>query len=256
MKIYTWWINMKRKNRQRALGLQDLLIHTWWCRKAMKYINKKKKTGFTMIEILVVLAIVGAVSTAVVVGFNGSQGRARDAQRKTDLSQIRSAFEEYFNDNNCYPPADILDNCNSQDMSPYIGKIPCDPISKQPYYYEPLANQCGGYRVYTLLEKTDDPAITTVGCHPTLGCGNGSGYNYGIAEGATVYNPDGIAPIPSPSPLASAGDPTPGSGNYACDPDGICNYYGDPGAAGCPVTFDQDNQCNNQCGKLSVRCAQ
>lgn len=48
----------------------------------------KNKKGFTLIEILVVLAIVGALATLGIVALGGARNKARDAKRMNDLNQI------------------------------------------------------------------------------------------------------------------------------------------------------------------------
>jgi prepilin-type N-terminal cleavage/methylation domain-containing protein len=64
---------------------------------------KKNQKGFTLIELLVVIAIIGLLSTLSVVALNSARARARDARRLSDIQQIQSALEMYYNDSNAYP---------------------------------------------------------------------------------------------------------------------------------------------------------
>ncbi len=57
-----------------------------------------QKKGFTLIELLVVIAIIGILSAIGLVSLNGAREKARDAQRKSDLSQIRTALVLYYDD--------------------------------------------------------------------------------------------------------------------------------------------------------------
>jgi len=62
-----------------------------------------KQKGFTLIELLVVIAIIGLLSTLAVVSLNNAREKSRDAKRMSDVKQIQSALELYFNDQNGYP---------------------------------------------------------------------------------------------------------------------------------------------------------
>ena len=61
------------------------------------------RKGFTLIELLVVIAIIGLLSTLAVVALNSARQKARDSKRVSDVKQIQTALELYFNDNDAYP---------------------------------------------------------------------------------------------------------------------------------------------------------
>ena len=61
------------------------------------------KKGFTLVELLVVIAIIGILSTLSVVSLNSARAKARDARRLSDIKQIRTALEMYFDSNMSYP---------------------------------------------------------------------------------------------------------------------------------------------------------
>lgn len=61
------------------------------------------RRGFTLIELLVVIAIIGLLSTLTIISLNTARARARDTDRLSDVKQIRTALELYYNDMNDYP---------------------------------------------------------------------------------------------------------------------------------------------------------
>jgi len=65
-------------------------------------IAKKKKKGFTLIELLVVIAIIGILASIVLVSLSGAKARAKDARIQSDMNQIRSTAEMFYNTNNNY----------------------------------------------------------------------------------------------------------------------------------------------------------
>lgn len=65
----------------------------------------QKNKGFTLVELLMVMAIVSILATIVLSSLRDAKDRALDAQIKSDLAQVRNALELYANENNfIYPP--------------------------------------------------------------------------------------------------------------------------------------------------------
>jgi prepilin-type N-terminal cleavage/methylation domain-containing protein len=65
--------------------------------------SKFLNTGFTLIEILVVVSIIGIITTVVLVSLNGAKDKATDVKSVTELDQLRKALELYRTDNGKYP---------------------------------------------------------------------------------------------------------------------------------------------------------
>lgn len=62
--------------------------------------NSKKEQGFTIIEVLIVLAIAGLILLIVFLAVPALQRNSRNTQRKDDIARIGSAVQEYVNNNN------------------------------------------------------------------------------------------------------------------------------------------------------------
>lgn len=115
----------------------------------MNKLGIKNLKGFTLVELLIVVGIIGILATLLMANFIGVRQRARDAQRKSDIRQIQSALELYRSDIGNYPAS--LSTCGSSltggtPASTYMQRIPCDP-SGSTYY------NSGSYR-YTRLSTT------------------------------------------------------------------------------------------------------
>jgi len=95
--------------------------------------NKKrqvlKQAGFTLIELMIVLSIMGILITIAQPTFRQSIVRAREAVLREDLFQIRDAIDQYYADNDKYPDQ-LTDLINQQDRTrSYLREIPKDPFT-------------------------------------------------------------------------------------------------------------------------------
>lgn len=66
-------------------------------------VSLKKQKGFTLVELLIVIIIIGILATLVIVTFTGVQAKARDSKRQTDIEAIDSHLEAFFAENSYYP---------------------------------------------------------------------------------------------------------------------------------------------------------
>jgi len=143
--------------------------------------------GFTLIEILIVLAILSLLILLAISAWKTQLIKARDARRKADLAKIKKVLEDYLNDEGCYPnPEKItIDGkiCNTS-FSPYLSTLPCDPINNNFYNYFYSYDQTETcktwYKIYARLENSKDPIISKVGCRD--GCGPSGNYNYWVSS--------------------------------------------------------------------------
>lgn len=87
----------------------------------------RKQRGFTLIELLVVIAIIGLLSTLAVVALNNARAKSRDARRISDVKQIQTALELYFNDANSYPEGVTAGNTIAFGGVTYMNSVPTNP---------------------------------------------------------------------------------------------------------------------------------
>ena len=73
----------------------------------------KNNLGFTLIELMIVMGIVGILSTISLFALQGTREGARDARRKSDLEAIRSALEIYRSDCHGYPAQATIDDVDN-----------------------------------------------------------------------------------------------------------------------------------------------
>jgi len=88
-----------------------------------------RSQGFTLIELMIVMAIMGVLLSIAAPNLKQAVIRAREAVLKEDLFQIREAIDQYYADNGKYP-AVLTDLINSQEKTKsYLRAIPKDPFT-------------------------------------------------------------------------------------------------------------------------------
>lgn len=132
------------------------------------------KKGFTLIELIIVVAIIGILASIVLVGLGGFRARGRDARRIADLKQVQNGLELYFARCGHYPgTANCASNAAAatwSDMSSAllnsglgVNQVPDDPITANNYGYCREAASTGRYVIGSVLEDVNNPALTQSG---------------------------------------------------------------------------------------------
>src|SRR6266550_9393504 len=93
---------------------------------AMRNRNRKRQRGFTLIELIVVVTIIGILAAVAIVNVRNAQKKAQEAALRDDLHELRKAIDDFYADKQRYP-SDL-----SELVPNYMRKIPSDPITKQP----------------------------------------------------------------------------------------------------------------------------
>lgn len=105
----------------------------------------KKQSGFTLLELLIVIVIIGILALLIIPNITSAPKKARDTQRKTDLKAIQKGLEEYFVSNNVYPAA--LTDLTAGNP-PILKAVPTDPKNSAPFTY--TYTPAGTNTTYTL----------------------------------------------------------------------------------------------------------
>src|SRR3989338_9469559 len=123
------------------------------------------KKGFTLLELVTVMAILAILAGILFGNFTSSLIKGRDSKRKQDLENVQKALEVYYFENNLYPTAAasltgglpwssaLVDN--QAVPKTFMQKLPIDPMSSTGYTY---VYQSDGtfYKLYSCLENDQD----------------------------------------------------------------------------------------------------
>ena len=64
---------------------------------------KLKQQGFTIVELLIVIVVIGILAALVITTFTGIQQKARNTERTTDIKALHGQLEAYYAQNGYYP---------------------------------------------------------------------------------------------------------------------------------------------------------
>lgn len=142
--------------------------------------------GFTVVELVIVITIIGILITLTSASLNNSIIGARDSERKTDIETIAVNLEKYYNSNGgTYPSTDLITNENIKNIFPDIDtkslsapgitnssltpaatKDTVSSLSKYSYIYQPfdesgelcksVSSECRRFILYCFLESSNE----------------------------------------------------------------------------------------------------
>lgn len=139
--------------------------------------SKLQQKGFTIIELLIVIVVIGILATITAVALGGANARARDAKRESDVKSLQTAIEAYYTieGSSSYPAeADMndatfrTDNFQGLDESVYqdpnaaddqLANTPTEgqyAYSATPAGCDRTTTACDGYTLTVTLEEGDE----------------------------------------------------------------------------------------------------
>lgn len=205
---------IRSKKTKQKLSCFQKKLQTW--RKLAKQIkrnicpkqNKKSKSkkhhqkrGFTLLETLIIITIIGILVAIGLTSYTNIQARARDTKRKNDLDSLQEAVELYHLDYDTYPASALIDWGGSftDGSTVYMAEVPQDP-SGNTYVYEYLEVE-DGYRLYSTLENVNDEDFSGWYYSDDIDCEADNACNYVITS---TNVPDPISQVePDVDPTAT-----------------------------------------------------
>jgi prepilin-type N-terminal cleavage/methylation domain-containing protein len=142
--------------------------------------NERK--GFTLIEILIVVAIIAILASVVLVGLGPTQQAGRDARRLSDIHEVQNGLELYYNKCGFYPGSAAAAACGAANNAATTGysagatslnaaltgsglqitTVPLDPTNATPhlYFFKTNGATASTYLLATVLENTNNSIFT------------------------------------------------------------------------------------------------
>ena len=131
----------------------------------LRFKNKIREGGFSLIELIVVITIIAVITTIGVVSYQSANVKSRDNKRMADLEKVRIALELYRQEVGTYPAADANGQATGL-VTAYLQVWPTDPKVSQEYRYF--------YTRVTNYTYTLDAYLETGGASLATNCSSGS----------------------------------------------------------------------------------
>jgi prepilin-type N-terminal cleavage/methylation domain-containing protein len=153
--------------------------------------------GFTLVELLVVITIIGILAALITVAAVGALKKANETRTKAELNQIAGGMDEYKNKTTAYPP-----NCQTDDKAMTGGTNPLDEAG----IYNDLRRHIR--QAFPRSQESDDLLLAMLGLSPTDTTNYPRTLNGGITAGeAIVFWLGGFSTDPK-YPISGEGGPS------------------------------------------------
>ena len=83
----------------------------------MSSLQKRTQQGFTIVELLIVIVVIGILAALVITTYNGIQQKGRNTERTTDLKAVQGQLEAYYAQNGAYPATTNLGTTSATNVT-------------------------------------------------------------------------------------------------------------------------------------------
>ena len=118
----------------------------------IKFSPSRFSPGFSLLELLVVISIIGILIAISTVAFTTAQRTSRDSRRRSDIKAMQDAFEQYMADNGTYEACATMAAYDNGSGSIMPAGLPIDPRNSGDHVYN-TGCTTSGYCVCALLES-------------------------------------------------------------------------------------------------------
>lgn len=190
--------------------------------------SRKEQKGFTLLELILVIIMLGILMLILVFVLKPSQqiNKAKDAQRKQDITTIVSALDTFYSDTNCYPSSVPFGQKWATGDTIYMSKVPTD--SQFTYIYlTDSTNACPQWNV--LFSKLSNPSSDTAcslrsNCYPQNYDASWACHVSGIVDCGNLISQ--ALPVSGPTSIASSENTFISNGNSLSQQISICHANG------------------------------
>ena len=128
-----------------------------------------KQTGFTVVELLIVMVVIGILAILALNTIGGAQARGRDTERITDIRALQKSLEVYYLSNNGYPDlgainGSLFPGLNAQSLIDPFGRTFGD--SNADYSYTSTdcvtGSHCNNFQLVSNMEKQDTYTVQSI----------------------------------------------------------------------------------------------